>query len=85
MCDNCLTPWKCNGPHVVSVSAEQYERLTGPDHPDEVPQALRELVLSQRAHEPGDDWTCSCGYDYFGGSAAYSWQLFEAHVEEWKP
>lgn len=32
------------------------------------------------SHEPGEDWTCSCGYDYFGVTAAYSWQLFEAHL-----
>jgi hypothetical protein len=32
------------------------------------------------SHEPGSDWTCSCGYDYFGGSVAYSWQLYEAHL-----
>lgn len=31
-------------------------------------------------HQPGPDWTCACGYDYFGGSAAYSWQLYEAHL-----
>lgn len=31
-------------------------------------------------HEPGLDWTCSCGYDFFGGTAAYSWLLFEAHL-----
>jgi hypothetical protein len=33
-------------------------------------------------HAPGPDWTCTCGYDYFGGSAAYSWQLYEAHRRE---
>jgi hypothetical protein len=32
-------------------------------------------------HEPdGDGWVCSCGYDFFGGTAAYSWQLYEAHT-----
>jgi hypothetical protein len=31
-------------------------------------------------HEPGPDWTCACGYDYFGGSEAYSWELFISHV-----
>lgn len=33
-------------------------------------------------HMPnGDGWVCSCGYDFFGGSAAYSWLLYEAHTE----
>lgn len=32
------------------------------------------------AHEIGNDWTCSCGYDCFGGSGAYSWELFIDHL-----
>lgn len=32
-------------------------------------------------HEPASDgWVCSCGYDFFGGSAAYSWELYLAHL-----
>lgn len=31
-------------------------------------------------HEPEGDWTCSCGYDFFGGSGAYSWELFLNHL-----
>lgn len=67
MCDNCVTPWKCNGPHVVTVTPEQYERLTAPVTDAEVPQSLRELVLARRAecdHEwaernqgPGFSWS----------------------------
>lgn len=34
---------------VVVVSKRQFELLMGPDKPSEVPSALRELVLSQRA------------------------------------
>ena len=31
-------------------------------------------------HAPGADWTCSCGYDFFGGSERYSWELFLSHL-----
>lgn len=34
---------------IVVVSAAQYKRLTGPDTPNEVPSALRELVLQGRS------------------------------------
>ena len=33
-------------------------------------------------HAPAGDWTCNCGYDYFGGSTAYSNQLFAAHLRD---
>lgn len=28
----------------------------------------------------GCDWLCACGYDFYGGTAAYSRKLFEAHL-----
>lgn len=38
--------------------------------------------LEASGHFPdGDGWMCACGYDFFGGSAAYGWQLFAAHLE----
>lgn len=37
-------------------------------------------MSGSEGHEPGHDWVCECGYNYFGGSAAYSWQLYEAHL-----
>ncbi|GAB6983538.1 hypothetical protein [Nocardioides pyridinolyticus] len=34
---------------VVVVPPSQFDRLMGPDRPSEVPSALRDLVLKQRA------------------------------------
>lgn len=33
-------------------------------------------------HGPAGDWTCICGYDYFGGSIGYSNALYAAHLDE---
>lgn len=41
---------------------------------------MTDSVEDDAGHEPGDDWTCACGFDYFGGSAAYSWELYAAHL-----
>lgn len=39
----------------------------------------RERVVA--GHYPvGDGFNCACGYDFFGGSAAYSIQLYEEHL-----
>ena len=49
MCPNCVTPWKCNGPHVPPRSATPEPRRHGPN------DGCGELLWEHMSAEPSFD------------------------------
>lgn len=39
------------------------------------------MSRQRQAHYPAADWHCTCGEDFFGGTAAYSNSELRAHID----
>ena len=55
MCPNCLTPWKCNGPHIVPLSDQELLKMAADKfHYTEYKLAIEFARAIERAHGIGE-------------------------------